>query len=205
LEGVTGVDGHRLWRKYSHTSLGDERGETFVEILVTVVIVGMAAVAIMGALMTTIGASTEHRNLTTNDAIVKSALESVKYQVELAPIASADFLDCEASPQTPVAILNDWTTPGNPHAVALPTPPSGYTVTITGVECWNPTLNTGAGGFDPNCTDVNGAVNVAACGPNDTSGMQRVTVTATDPSGYKVRLSSLVRNPAYETSYSALY
>lgn len=194
----------RFWRTRAHASGLDDKGETFIEVLVTVVIVGLAAVAIMGALMTTIGASTEHRYLTTNDTIVKSALESVKYQVELTSISSSDFLDCSAS-QTPATILGDWTTPGNAHAITLPTSPTGYTVSITGVECWNPTLNAGAGGFDPNCSDLNGVANVSTCGPNDTSGMQRVTVTAVDPSGYRVNLSSVVRNPAYENSYSALY
>lgn len=179
-----------------------ERGETYVELLIAAVIIGLASVAIIGALLTTISGSTIHRYLATDDTVAKSALESVKYQVQLKPLASEDFLDCSAS-TTPQQILTIWVTSGSGHTVTLPTPPSGYTTRITGLECWS--ITGGVGSFDANCSVVAGVATTSDCGTKDSYGLQRVTVSVIDPGGHTANLSTLVRNPVYKVSYYGQY
>ena len=60
-----------------------DRGDTLVEVLVTVVIVGAAVVALLGALLTTTSASVTHRNLATIDAVLASFAETARSTVEI--------------------------------------------------------------------------------------------------------------------------
>ena len=155
-----------------------ERGDTLVEVLITVVIVGLVAAAILGALLIAISSSTEHRNLANDDSILKSAIEAVKVQAQLPQSSSNKFQDC-------------GTTSGPPTlaAITLPTVPSGYSVAITSVQCWDAKNHV----FDSTCTAG------STCNP---SGLLLVTLTVQDPTGYKISESSLVRDPTYVSSYS---
>ena len=181
-------------RNADHPSLS-ERGETYVELLITTVIVGLAAIAIIGALLTSISASTEHRNLASNDNVVKSALESVKSQVQF---QTGNFYDCSTVNSAPSGtppvgtgkpdyILNQWKS-----SLSLPSRPAGFSLSLTAVECWNQSL----GGFDPHCSSSD----TSLCGVHDRTGIERITVSGTDPSGYDVKLSTIVRNPNYSSN-----
>jgi hypothetical protein len=55
-----------------------ESGETLAEIIVTVAIVGLAVVALVGALATGISASAGHRQHASGDTIVRSVAEALK-------------------------------------------------------------------------------------------------------------------------------
>jgi type II secretory pathway pseudopilin PulG len=57
---------------------GAEAGETLVEILVTVAVIGIAFVAILGGLWTAIRVSDYHRKTTTADVILRNFAEQVK-------------------------------------------------------------------------------------------------------------------------------
>lgn len=181
----------------------------------TVVIVGMAAAAILGTLLISISSSTQHRYLANDDTLARSALEAVKQQVQLPQSASNDFVDCSASTTlnqatgNPQVILADWTTTGSPSYVTLPAVPASYSgfsanaARITGVGCFDAST----GSLDSGCayTNVGTWTSLTGSCANDTSGLLQVTVTVTDPSGYSLNLSTIVRNPTYEAGYSAKY
>ena len=194
----------------------DDRGDTLVEVLVTVVIVGLAAVAILGTLLISISSSTQHRYLANDDTLARSAIEAIKQQVELQQSSSSAFVDCSSATSTtapphptgnPQVILSDWTATGTYH-ITLPSIPAGYSgfsansVQISKVQCFNAS----SGGLDSTCyaTPTAGPPPGNTC-TSDTSGILAVTVTVTDPSGYALSLSTLVRNPSFEAAYNAAF
>ncbi|MGV9266166.1 type IV pilus modification PilV family protein [Kitasatospora sp. NPDC003701] len=85
-----------------------EEGETLVEALVTVTLLGVAFVAILGGIGTAIISSATQRKVTGADSIVRSAAERV---------VSSPYVPCARGYETPA-------------------PPAGYTVTVE-VEYWD--------------------------------------------------------------------
>ncbi len=100
-----------------------EAGDTMVEVLLAIVILGIASVAILLAFATTISGSAEHRSLTTVDTVLRTAAEQSISLVQQQ--SSTDWGKCPASPYA-------WL----PTSVNLPT---GYTEQVTGVSYWNTT------------------------------------------------------------------
>ena len=70
----------------------NDDGDTLIEILVTIVIVGLTIAAFMGTFVTVMQGSVQHRQLATNDIIAKDFAESATNQIELA--ASSIFVPC---------------------------------------------------------------------------------------------------------------
>ena len=62
----------------------DERGDTLIEVLLAIVILGIAGVALLTAFATAITASSEHRHLATLDSSVRGASDQVIAQVQQA-------------------------------------------------------------------------------------------------------------------------
>lgn len=70
----------------------NERGETLIELVVAIAILGIAAVAIIGALMMSIRSSVVHRNDASGDAYVRSFAEAIQTYVDannIQPCATA--------------------------------------------------------------------------------------------------------------------
>jgi type II secretory pathway pseudopilin PulG len=159
-----------------HSDRSSEAGETLIELLIAVAIIGIAVVAILGALLTSVTASTQHRGLAVEDTLLRSYAEQAKQQIELqtpTPTSSALYQQsCQASYSV------SWPPPGF-------TVPAGYNVTITKIKHWT------AAGF----------VDSFAC-VSDT-GLQLITVTASGPSGLTQQLSFVVRNPNYAPASSS--
>jgi type II secretory pathway pseudopilin PulG len=89
----------------------DDRGETLVELLVTIAIVGIAVVAIVGALMVAMQTSDIHRKQATGGAYVRDYAESVSRWV-----AAGNYTACAGkAPQ-----------PGYTSALAAVTLPAAY-------------------------------------------------------------------------------
>lgn len=127
-----------------------EDGFSLVEVLVTIVIVGVTFSALLGGLITTITVSSLHRKQATADSVARSAAEWIK--------------DSIANPFRPCATNGSYSLSG----LSVPT---GYAVAVTGVENWNwsgppvsasyvPTFSPSA----PGCTD---------------NGLQRITIVVT--------------------------
>lgn len=100
-------------------SARDDRGETLVELVVAIGILGIAAVAILGGLMTGIRASVMHRNDASGGAYVRSFAEAIQHDVD-----QNGYRSC-ANAATGYA------------GVAVPDLPAGYTKTVTAVRSWN--------------------------------------------------------------------
>lgn len=191
----------------------DERGDTLVEVLVTVVIMGLAAVAILGTLLISISSSTQHRYLANDDTLARSAIEAIKQQVELPQSITSPFVDCSSATSTTTGghpsgtaqvILADWTGSGS-YQLTLPAIPSGYngfsanSVQITKIQCFNASTGT----LDGTCiASSTGTPILTGCG-NDTSGLVALTVTVTDPSHYSLSMTTIVRNPNFQSSYAS--
>jgi type II secretory pathway pseudopilin PulG len=119
-----------------------EAGDTLVEVLLALIVLGLASVALLIAFSTSISASAEHRNLATYDTVLATAT-----QVTIANIQSQPSLfSCPAN-------LSAY--PGyNPPPITLPAPYAGkYTVLYDSiapavpVQYWNTTSES----FGPTC------------------------------------------------------
>ena len=126
--------------------LGDEDGFSLVEVLVTIVIVGIAFAAILGAMVTSITVSDLHRKQASADALVRSGAEAVKdHTVAYAPCGGP-----------------------NAYAPALPSAPSGYSVSVSSVQYWDG-------------TSTNPAAFSGSCGTDQ--GLQKITIVAASSDG----------------------
>jgi type II secretory pathway pseudopilin PulG len=114
----------------------EERGDTLIEVLVAVVVIALAVTAIVGALVATIGASGEHRNLAVGDSLLKSYAENAKQQIQLGP---APLFSCQGLHYYQHHV---------PAMTAL-----GYTVQINSVEYWD------GSGFGPPPSDKAACLN----------------------------------------------
>ncbi|MFE2268367.1 type II secretion system protein [Streptomyces lavendulae] len=121
-----------------------EEGETLIEVLVSVVLMGVAFVTIFGGIGTAIISSVRQQKVTGADSVVRSAAEEV---------VGDPYVSCAGGYGTP-------------------TPPPGYTVTVT-VEYWD-----GVGAF------------ATACPAADT-GVQKVTLTVRSTGPHPVRDATL--------------
>ena len=97
----------------------DERGETLLELLIAVVIMGIAMVAIVGGLVTAILMSDIHRKQSTAGAAVRDYAERIETYV-----AGGNYVGC--APATAYA----------PGTVGYPVP-SGFSTTATVAQTWN--------------------------------------------------------------------
>lgn len=102
-----------------HRSNESEAGDTLIEVLVALIVIGLTCVAVLGAFATTLAATVEHRNLAKNDAILRSFVETANYDVWLAP--SPDYVPC--------ALAGDYGTIASNYAV-----PTGFTVTLSVIQ-----------------------------------------------------------------------
>jgi Tfp pilus assembly protein PilV len=97
----------------------NDQGETLIEVIMAVAIMGIAAVAIVGGIATTILMSDIYRKQATAGAYVRNYAEAVA--------APANY-QASASPNYDPAAVG-WTAP----------PGNGFTATMTSVKCWNGT------------------------------------------------------------------
>ena len=96
-----------------------DRGETLIELVVAVAILGIAAVAILQGLMVGVQSSVMHRNDASGGAYVRSFAEAIQTDVD-----SNGYKTC-ANAQSGYA------------GVTVRDLPSGYTKTVTAVHSWN--------------------------------------------------------------------
>ncbi len=162
------------WRTMGNR-LASQAGETLIELLLAIAIIMIAVTAVLGALVTSVSASGQHRSLAAIDTLLKSYAESAKYQIELQ--SGPRYQDC-ATASTYASLA--WTYP--------PGYTSGYSVGVTNVEPWDVTSKQ----FD--------TAHSGAC----TNGLQRLTIVATGPTGATDTLQIVVRNPAFNPANAVL-
>jgi Tfp pilus assembly protein PilV len=147
-----------------------EAGDSLIEVLFAIVVIGLTVTAIMAALATSLSASAEHRSLATVDTVLKSYAEIVKYDIQLQPAPSPWFTECASVTQ--VGGVSYY----NSNQVLYTRPP-GYagSIGIDSIQYWN------------------GATFDSTCGPTDHTGYQVLTFKAVDTNGYTQSLSLGVR------------
>jgi type II secretory pathway pseudopilin PulG len=119
---------HRLGR-YVDQSIA-ESGDTLIEILVALVIIGLTVVALIGMLTTSVTSSAEYRSLSSVDTVLKGVAESMKGAIQIQSSGGSSYTNCAMSYQ----VVNEYPTNG----VA-----GGYiTVFGTGFEAGGPTTVT---------------------------------------------------------------
>jgi prepilin-type N-terminal cleavage/methylation domain-containing protein len=101
-------------------ALRDERGESLVELIVAVAILGIAAVAILSGLMLSVKASDQHRKEATGGAYVRSFAEAIQDSVD----AAGGYQSCASAASSY-------------GAVAVPDLPASYTKSVTAVKSWS--------------------------------------------------------------------
>ena len=143
-----------------------DRGDTLVELIIAIAVIGIAVSGLIAALITALMSSGVHRSLANLDSILRSNAEEATYLIELQP--SAWFQD--GATVTPTTY--------NSNTIPFSTP-SGYTIVISGIGYWN------------SSTDQFDSSYVA---PSDTSGYQLLTLKATAPSGASETLSVGLRS-----------
>src|SRR6516164_84757 len=72
-----------------------EAGDTLVEILIALVVIGITVTAILGAFATTISASAEQRNLASADAFMRGFVNTAIYDISLS--STPLFVACASS------------------------------------------------------------------------------------------------------------
>jgi type II secretory pathway pseudopilin PulG len=100
----------------------NDDGETLIELIIAVAIMGIAVVAIVGGIATTILMSDIHRKQTTAGAYVRDYAEALETYV-----AGGNY-DASASPSY---------LPGTVGFAA----PTGFTAAVTSVQCWDDTTS----------------------------------------------------------------
>lgn len=106
-----------------------ERGETLLELLIAVVIMGVAVVAVVGALVSSVQLSDVHRKQATASAAVRDYGEAITNAV-----AGGGYVACAGAASY-----------GSGY-----TAPSGYAKSVTSVRYWN------GSGWQPSCSTDTG-------------------------------------------------
>lgn len=99
-----------------------ERGETLVELLVTVAILGIAGVAVLGGMLLGVTASDVGRKQATGGAYARSFAEAIQQSVD----SNGGYASCASAAATY-------------GGVTVPSLPSGYTKSVVAVRSWNGT------------------------------------------------------------------
>jgi type II secretory pathway pseudopilin PulG len=134
--------------------LHDETGETLVELLVTIIVIAIGLVAIVGAFGSIIVASDAHQSMADAEVVVRDYSDAVKAKVAV-PKADADYTRCPGA---------SWFSP----TAAEFTPPTNWTVQVTGVQYWIPDPSDFPNGmFDDHQACVAQMETACALGPGD--------------------------------------
>lgn len=144
-----------------------DRGDTLVELIVAIAVLSIAVAALLGALITSWGSSSEHRSLTTVDTVLRTFAEEAKYDIQLQ--SSPWYQDCATITSNPPAYSgHQLPAPGNV--------PSGWSAPfIQSIAYWNP-----SGTFDATC---------------QSGDYQVLTVAVAAPDGSAKTLTIGLRNP----------
>lgn len=105
----------------------DERGETLVELLVSLAILGVAAVAILAGVFTSVKTSEIHKNEATGGAYVRSFAEAVQNSIDdggfkencttaKTAYANVPVKDLPSGYVKEVALVETWNLPASPAA-----------------------------------------------------------------------------------------
>ena len=134
-----------------------EAGDTLVEVLLAIVVLGLTSVALLAGFGTMISSSAQYRSLATMDTVLRSASQQAISQVGQ---QSALFASCESAG------------PSGPGQVSFSLP-AGYAAVVSSVQYWNASATPPA--FNPPSTWL--GTSFSPCIPNAPA-LLTITVTA---------------------------
>lgn len=119
--------------KAHRSPMRNDRGDTLIEILLTIVVLGLTAVALLIAFSTAISSSAEHRDLAVGDSVLRSVAESLVSQF---PPSGTALQTCGSE----ASMVANYNSPG----LTLPSVPSTtspyaltYSARVSSVAFWN--------------------------------------------------------------------
>ena len=112
-----------------------ERGDTLIEVLLALMVLGLTAVALLLAFSTSISGSARHREIATANTVMDSASQLAIAQIQ----ANSNLFSCNfASPETPTTFVTQ--PPDGVSFASLPTANYGsFSASVSNVEYWNGT------------------------------------------------------------------
>jgi Tfp pilus assembly protein PilV len=117
--GLNGLRGSlRRWQSTTSHMSASEAGDTLIEVVIAVLVIALTAAALLGAITTSIVSSAAHRNLSTDDTLLRSYAEEVQYEVEQRPTPL--YQTCAAT----YSVLPNFTVP------------TGYQLTVGQIQYW---------------------------------------------------------------------
>ncbi|HEV3213450.1 MAG TPA: hypothetical protein VGZ03_08665 [Acidimicrobiales bacterium] len=143
----------------------DEAGDTLIEVLFAIAILGIASVALLVAFAASISASAVHRSLATFDTVIRSASQQAISQIQQQP--NPLYESC-----APLAYYQS-----GPGAVVFNLP-SGYSAQVTSVQYWTGSVFSS---------------NISQCVPNSPQWIT-ITITSTT-TGQSYTNNFIVDNP----------
>src|ERR1700685_2713150 len=105
-----------------------EKGDTMIEVLLALIVLGLTSVALIVAFSTTLSASATHRSLASADIAINNYSQQVIAGIE----ANQDLFTCPTPALTMSALNSEL-------AISSPAP---YNPTITSVQYWNSSNST---------------------------------------------------------------
>lgn len=120
----------------SSMKVRDERGDTLIEVLVSLVVLGITALAILIAFSTSISASQEHRDLATANIVLASYSQQAIAQIEQSP---TNLFGCAYQNQTPAESETTFVLDSVGNQLTIPPNYGNFTATISSVMYWNST------------------------------------------------------------------
>lgn len=165
------------------TPIGD-RGDTLLEVLIALLIIGLTAAALLTAFSTAIISSRVHRDIATNDQVLRSVTESAFSQIQ--QDANPSYISCGTTTDyqryfDPAGAL------ASTSPLSLTTLYATYTITVDSVQYWDSSSNS----FSTSCT------------PGSTS-PQLITITMTPPYGSPSQFQLTVASQGSVSSVTVL-
>jgi type II secretory pathway pseudopilin PulG len=102
-----------------------ERGDTMVEILLSLIVLGLTSIALIIGFSTTLSASAQHRQLASANLAINNYSQQVTAGIE----ADSALFTCPTTPYTPASFMSEL-------AITTTAP---YNPVITSIQYWNPT------------------------------------------------------------------
>ena len=146
---ASGLFGARRWREGAESrrqpgsspgrgeSTHREEGDTLIELLIAIVIIALTVSALLGALITAITSTSEHRSLATIDSLLNTFAQSAEFEIQQQPDL---FQNCTPNPYgvgsgSPYRIVSAPTPASGPPGTAVTLFVSGFmpshTLTVT--------------------------------------------------------------------------
>jgi type II secretory pathway pseudopilin PulG len=138
-------------------------GETLIESLISIIIIGIAVAAILGAVASGSELTGAQRDSTTSDVALKAATEYVK-QLPYSP--SATYVIPTTDP---------------PGVI-----PAGFSASVTEVRCYQP-------GTAQTTYSVDSATDFPVCTGLNDNGLQLVTITAAKSNGSAIETTQIMK------------